>query len=83
MKDDIFRSNAFDKSALDVDPHVLRLGLGKGLGREDMLDLGCSDTEGESTESAVSWLVSQLQVTGAMTYWMCASHHTRRSYPAE
>ena len=41
------------KRAVDLDPHVLGLGLDQGLGREHMLDLGGADAVGERAEGAV------------------------------
>ena len=41
------------KRAVDLDPHVLGLGLDQRLGREHMLDLGGADAVGERAEGAV------------------------------
>ena len=41
------------KRAVDLDPHVLGLGLDQRLGREHMLDLGRADAVGERAEGAV------------------------------
>ena len=53
MEDNVLGSDTLGELALDVDAHVLGLGLGEGLGSEDVLDLGGSDTEGEGAEGTV------------------------------
>ena len=52
-EDDVLGGDARRKRAVDLDAHVLGLGLDQGLGREHMLDLGGADAVGERAERAV------------------------------
>ena len=50
---DVLGRHAGGKLTLDLDQHVLGLFLDQRLRREDMFDLGCSDTVGQGAEGTV------------------------------
>ena len=52
-EDDVLGGHARRQRAVDLDPHVLGLGLDQRLGREHMLDLGGADAMRERAEGAV------------------------------
>ena len=52
-EDDVLGGHAGRKRAVDLDAHVLGLGLDQRLGREHMLDLGRADAMRERAEGAV------------------------------
>ena len=52
-EDDVLGGDAFGQRPVDADPHVLRLRLDQGLGRQHMLDLGGADAVRERAEGAV------------------------------
>jgi hypothetical protein len=52
-EDDVLGGHARGERAVDLDPHILGLGLDQRLGGEHMLDLGGADAVGERAEGAV------------------------------
>ena len=52
-EDDVLGGHARRKRAVDLDPHVLGLGLDQRLGGEHMLDFRSADAVGERAEGAV------------------------------
>ena len=52
-ENDVLGGDAGRKLAVDLDPHVLGLGLDQRLGGQHMLDLGGADAVGERAEGAV------------------------------